>query len=138
VGAVSEEDLTNADMIDRLRNASRMFFVPLHQLLSVEPDMRDITLSQKRQKSQSQYTKNESLTQSSQVSTRRIPSGSSMSDPTQDSAGGVRVLASKEKTSDSFANQLLHYIVGVIWPGGVRLDWVRGRNSKTTLRWNDS
>ena len=37
---ISEEDLTNADVIERLENASRMFFVPLSQLLSVEPDMR--------------------------------------------------------------------------------------------------
>ena len=136
--AVSEEDLAKSDVIDRIENTTSRFFGPLNLLLSVEPNMRQITLSQKRQKCYSKPIRNESLILSSQSSSHRIPSGSSMSDPSQDSAGGVRVLAVKEKTVDTFANQLLWYIVSGIWPGGVNLNWVRGRDSKTTLRWNDS
>ena len=135
--AVSQDDLSHTEVIDDIENATSSFFRPLSLLLSVEPDTRQMTLSKKRRKSYSQPIRNESSTQSSH-SSRRIPSGSSMSDPSQDSAGGVRILAVKEKTVDTFANQLVWYVISGLWPGGVSLDWVRGRDSKTTLRWNDA
>jgi len=58
--------------------------------------------------------------------------------PDQDSAGGDRVLASKEKASDTFANVLFAHICGEIWPDEIPLDWVEGRNGPTFLSWTDS
>jgi len=69
-------------------------------------------------------------------STRRIVSDASIADPNQDSAGGIRVLASNEKASDRFANNLLEYITGSIWPDGIILDWVEGREGATELVWS--
>src|SRR5579859_4148331 len=69
-------------------------------------------------------------------STRRIVSNASIADPTQDSAGGARVWASNEKASDIFANILIRHIISSIWPDGITLDWVQGRNGDTKLVWS--
>ena len=69
---------------------------------------------------------------------RRIVSNASIADPNQDSAGGARVWASNEKASDIFANVFTSHVVGRVWPGGVPLDWVRGRDGVTTLAWSSS
>jgi hypothetical protein len=68
-------------------------------------------------------------------SSRRIVSNASISDPTQNSAGGSRVWASNEKASDIFANNLIRHVISSIWPGGVILDWVQGRRGPTKLVW---
>src|SRR5579862_9615860 len=68
--------------------------------------------------------------------TRRAVSGASIADPTQDSAGGSRVWASNEKASDIFANNLIRHIISFIWPDGITLDWVQGRNGDTKLVWS--
>jgi hypothetical protein len=69
-------------------------------------------------------------------STRRIVSNASIADPTQDSAGGARVWASNEKASDIFANILTRHIISAIWPDGITVDWVQGRNGHTKLAWS--
>ena len=46
------------------------------------------------------------------------------------------MFANKEKASDIFANNLMNYVVTTIWPDGVVLDWVEGREGETTLAWN--
>ena len=71
-------------------------------------------------------------------SSRRIVSNASIADPNQSSAGGARVWSSKEKTSDRFANNLMEYVTGSIWPEGITLEWVRGRGGPTTLTWTDT
>lgn len=61
-----------------------------------------------------------------------------MADPESDSAGGVVVTASDEKTSERFAHNFMEYLQGEIWPGGgIKLPWVRGRNGNTVLTWSD-
>ena len=77
-----------------------------------------------------------STTTATLKSTRRIVSNASIADPTQDSAGGSRVWASNEKASDIFANILIRHIVSSIWPDGITLDWVQGRNGDTKLIWS--
>lgn len=79
-----------------------------------------------------------SATPSTRSSGRRIVSNASIADPDQDSAGGNRVLASNEKSSDVFANNFMEYVIGWIWPDGITLDWVQGRIGTTTLNWNNS
>jgi hypothetical protein len=69
-------------------------------------------------------------------SNRRIVSDASIAAPEQDSAGGTRVFANNEKSSDIFANNLMYYVVTTVWPDGVVLDWVEGRDGETTLEWN--
>lgn len=69
-------------------------------------------------------------------STRRIVSDASIADPQQDSAGGIRVLASNEKASDRFANNLIDHITSSLWPDGIVLDWVEGRDGDTSLVWS--
>ena len=81
--------------------------------------------------SQSSFTS----TRTTQQSNRRIVSNASISDPTQNSAGGSRVWASNEKASDIFANNLIRHVISSIWPGGVVLDWVQGRSAATKLVW---
>ena len=139
--AVAQEDLSDAGTMDRIENKSIMFFAPLRRLLAVEPAMRSLTLQAKRQKNAELTSPSVSRSQSqSQLTTtvsRRVTSTSSMSDPSQDSAGGIRILSVKEKTVDTFANQFLDYVVTGLWPGGIVLDWVRGREKKTTLTWTD-
>ena len=71
-------------------------------------------------------------------SSKRIVSGASISGPQQDSAGGSRVLSSNEKASDMFANIFMGYVISWIWPDGVKLEWVEGREGETTLDWNNS
>ena len=71
-------------------------------------------------------------------SSQRTVSSASIADPNQDSAGGSRVWASKEKASDIFANVLIPYIMARIWPDGIILDWVQGRTGDTLLEWNNS
>ena len=137
VSSLSREDLTNVTIINNLGNASKMFFYPLKQLLSVQPDIRAVNLSQKRRKSQSQSANSQSSTGSSQ-SSQRIVSAGSIADPTQDSAGGGRVYTSKEKTSDTFANQFLGYTITGIWPSGLTLEWAEGRDPKPSLEWSDT
>lgn len=129
--------MTNAAVINRISNPSKLVFLQLRKLLSLEPDIRGMNLSQKRRKSQSQPTSSQSLTQPSQ-SSQRIVSAGSIADPNQDSAGGVRVLASKEKTSDNFANQFLAYTISGIWPDSLTLDWAEGRDPKPALEWEDT
>lgn len=73
-----------------------------------------------------------------EASSQRMVSGASIADPKQSSAGGARVLASNEKASDIFGNIFMSYVRGWIWPRGITLDWVQGRESKTTLEWNNS
>jgi hypothetical protein len=82
----------------------------------------------------------ESTTQdNSQNSTGpRAVSSSSIADMNQNSAGGNRVWASNEKASDMFANVFASHVLGRVWPGGVPLDWVRGRDGVTTLAWSSS
>jgi hypothetical protein len=63
-------------------------------------------------------------------STQRLVSNSSVAGPTQDSAGGTRVWASNEKTSRIFANRFLLHVISSIWPDGITLDWVQGREAK--------
>ena len=70
--------------------------------------------------------------------TRRIVSAGSIADPEQDSGGGNRVWASNEKASDIFANNLFLHIIDDIWPHGITLDWVEGRDGPTTLKWHNS
>jgi hypothetical protein len=48
------------------------------------------------------------------------------------------VWASNEKASDIFANVFTSHVIGRVWPGGVPLDWVRGRDGVTTLAWSSS
>jgi hypothetical protein len=74
----------------------------------------------------------------SALSSRRIVSAASIADPEQDSAGGIRVWASNEKSVDQFANNFMEYVLGWIWPNGVTLDWVQGREGETTLEWSNS
>jgi hypothetical protein len=69
-------------------------------------------------------------------STRRIVSDASIADPQQDSGGGARVFATNEKASDLFANNLIHHVISSIWPDGVVLDWVQGRDGNSTLVWS--
>jgi hypothetical protein len=144
--AIAEADLSNAAIIDTIENKSVQFFTPLNELMSVEPEMRSVTLQIKRQKttdpstSQSKsesQSESQSQSQTTVATGRRITSTSSMSDPSQDSAGGIRILSVKEKTVDTFANQFLRYVVTGLWPGGIPLNWVRGRE-KTTLRWTET
>ena len=73
-----------------------------------------------------------SVTTTRSDSGRRIVSSASIADPTQDSAGGNRVWASTEKASDIFANVLIPYVFGWLWPHGISLDWVTGRSGPTT------
>jgi len=75
---------------------------------------------------------------SSQPPSQRIVSSGSIADPSQGSAGGTRVWASSEKSSDIFANNFIIYVMGWIWENGVTLDWVQGRNGVTALEWNNS
>src|SRR5271155_1694364 len=72
------------------------------------------------------------------TSTRRIVSNVSIADPNQDSAGGSRVWGSTEKASDVFACSFMNYAIGWIWPSGIKLDWVRGREGPTVLAWTSS
>jgi hypothetical protein len=72
------------------------------------------------------------------TSTRRIVSDASIADPNQDSAGGARIWGSTEKASDLFASNFMNYIIGWIWPSGIELDWVRGREGPTVLTWTSS
>src|SRR5271170_2574822 len=72
------------------------------------------------------------------TSTRRIVSNASIADPNQDSAGGSRVWGSTEKASDIFACNFMNYVIGWIWPSGITLDWVRGREGPTVLAWTSS
>src|SRR5271170_4413086 len=74
----------------------------------------------------------------SSTSTRRIVSNASIADPNQDSAGGPRVWGSAEKASDIFACNFMNYAIGWIWPSGITLDWVRGREGPTVLAWTSS
>jgi hypothetical protein len=134
VDAVPEEDLANDLVVNPIRNASRSFFLSLMELLSVEPDIRGQNISQKRRMSQSQPIGGQSSTQPSQ-SSNRIVSAGSIADPNQDSAGGVRVLTSMEKASDSFANQFLVYTISELWPKRLTIDWIQGRDPKPSLRW---
>lgn len=70
------------------------------------------------------------------TTSRRIVSDASIAAPEQDSAGGTRVFANNEKASDGFANNLIRYLLSTIWPNGVVLDWVDGRDGDCTLVWN--
>lgn len=143
-----------------------MVFDSLLQILSKQTEVRKKNLSQKRKQPDSRSSQNTTALQQSSMldirkgissnskpiakttqmittetrssSSRRIVSAASIADPTQDSAGGARVWASNEKASDVFANVLIRYIIGWIWPGGITLDWVESRDGKTTLNWNDS
>jgi len=72
------------------------------------------------------------------TSTRRIVSNVSIADPNQDSAGGPRVWGSAEKASVVFACSFMNYAIGWIWPSGIKLDWVRGREGPTVLSWTSS
>jgi hypothetical protein len=69
-------------------------------------------------------------------SSRRIFSGASVADPNQDSAGSRRTWASNEKASDMFGNNFISCVLNWIWPEGVTLDWVKGREGETSLVWN--
>lgn len=71
-------------------------------------------------------------------SSRRIVSNASIADPNQDSAGGARIWASTEKASDLFASNFMNYVVGWIWPSGITLDWVTGREGTSVLTWTSS
>src|ERR1700731_3494489 len=72
------------------------------------------------------------------TSTRRIVSNASIADPNQDSAGARDVWASTEKASDLFANNFMTYVLGWMWPSGITLDWVKGREGLSVLAWNNS
>jgi hypothetical protein len=74
--------------------------------------------------------------QSMSTSGRRIVSSSSIADINQDSTGGTKVWASNEKASDKFANTFIAYVTRSIWPKGIILDWVQGREGVTNLKWN--
>lgn len=69
-------------------------------------------------------------------SSRRIVSGASVADPNQDSAGSRRTWASNEKASDIFGNNFISCVLNWIWPDGIMLDWVEGREGETSLTWN--
>ena len=69
---------------------------------------------------------------------RRIVSNASIAAPDEDSSGGSRVWASKEKASDLFANNLMLHVISSIWPDGVKVDWVQGRPGDTTLVWSSA
>lgn len=78
-----------------------------------------------------------STTTTTVKSTRRIVSNASIADPAQDSAGGARVWASNERASDIFANNLIQHIISSMWPDGIVLEWVQGRDGDTNLVWNN-
>lgn len=80
----------------------------------------------------------ESLFESSTTpsSSRRVVSNASIANPGQDSTGGDRIWATNEKASDAFANILMLYIRGKLFPKGIKLDWVKGRSGDTTLTWS--
>jgi hypothetical protein len=69
-------------------------------------------------------------------STDRNPSNNSIAGPTQDSAGGTRVWGSDDRVRYMFANNFLMYTVTSIWPDGIVLDWVKGREGDTELVWS--
>lgn len=72
------------------------------------------------------------------MSIRRIVSNASIADPNQDSAGGTIIWGSTEKASDIFASNFKNYIIEWIWPSGIELDWVRGREVSTVLTMRNS
>jgi hypothetical protein len=63
-------------------------------------------------------------------------SNTPIADPNQDSVGRTRVWASTGNTSDVFASNFMNYIIGWIWPSGISLDWVRGRQEPMMLAWS--
>lgn len=67
------------------------------------------------------------------TSDRRIVS---IADINQDSTGGTKIWASNEKASDMFGNTFIAYVIRSIWPKGIILDWVQGREGVTSLKWN--
>lgn len=81
-------------------------------------------------------TTDSSTTTTTATTSQRIVSDASIAAPEQDSAGGTRVFANKEKSSDSFANNLIRYVLTTIWLDGIVLDWVEGREGESTLQWN--
>ena len=81
-------------------------------------------------------TRAATVTTDSSTTSQRIVSDASIAPPEQDSAGGTRVFANKEKSSDSFANNLIKYVLTTVWPDGIVLHWVEGREGETTLQWN--
>jgi len=69
-------------------------------------------------------------------SAERIPSITSCFGGEHNSAGGETIMYAKEKASDMFANILAVHLQGRLWPDGIELPWVRGRNAIPRLNWN--
>ena len=71
---------------------------------------------------------------------RRIPSNSSIAEPTQGSGQGPIRFASSEKQFDSFANIFLSEMISVLWDGedqDLYLKWVKGRKRPARLFWRN-
>jgi hypothetical protein len=44
----------------------------------------------------------------------------------------------KQKASNQFANMFICYVARWIWPRRIQLDWVKGREGETKLKWNNT